>query len=249
MTRARIFRRFAISSRSSIWRSKLGGKLRLLGAGGGSSGETANEVVLSGAAGDIACCFAADKPVPFPVHEIPCKRTIKHRPPKSSLRSKVETGDILFTMSSSAPNRRRNRSFLNLAPSVIRVEFLHRSGGLGRGFPQVFLKEQSILVDDECHHSRVAVFSWIGNEGEPANHLPVDQIVLRTAFCVATLLGQHTEVVAVKRSMRARLYAISVIGRECDHRAERARRLIFGRLPVQAVLLAGVTDDLKGVLV
>src|SRR5208282_3093199 len=136
-------------------------------------------------------------------------------------------------------------SFLYHAPSAIGIERGHCGCCFGCGFPHVLLEQHPILVDDECHHPRIAVFRGIGNEGESADHLPIDHVVLRTAWRVTALAFEHMKVVAMERRAGVRLCAVSFIGRECRQRPERAFGLTFGRFPVQTVLLACVADELQ----
>jgi hypothetical protein len=69
------------------------GKLRVLEAGGGSSGEMSAEALIPGLAEDVACCFPTDGPASFPLQAINCKRTNEHTLSKSVLRNEMETGD------------------------------------------------------------------------------------------------------------------------------------------------------------
>src|SRR5580658_1845074 len=137
---------------------------------------------------------------------------------------------------------------LYLAPTITRIELGHCCRCLCCGLPQILLEQHTILVNDECHHSRIAVFRGIGYEGESAGHLAIDDIVLRAALRVTTLPLQHTEVVAIERRARFRLYTVPLIGCKRRQRSERALRLAFWRFPVQTVLLTAVTDEFQRVL-
>src|SRR5277367_2390378 len=86
------------------------------------------------------------------------------------------------------------RSFLHYAPTGIWIEFGHGRGGLCGGLTQVFLEQHAILVHDEGHHSRIAVFCRIGDDGKSTYHLPIDHIILGTTWRLTALPGQHTEV-------------------------------------------------------
>jgi Cytochrome P450 len=91
------------------------------------------------------------------------------------------------------------------------------------------------LVDDESHHAGVAVFSWIGYEGEAAGHLAIDDVVLGAAADVRALTSEHVEVVAMKRDVRIGLHAVSLVGRECGERSERVRQefdSVLGEAPL-----------------
>ena len=142
-----------------------------------------------------------------------------------------------------------NPLLLRRGPAGIGIELGHCGSGLCSGAAQVLLEQHAILVNDERHHAGVAVFSGIGDESKTAGHLSIDHVVLRAAGRVTPLPSEHMEVVAMERHMRIRLQAISFVGGECRQWPERAFGLTFRRLPVQTVLLAGVTDELHSELV
>src|SRR5215472_3963026 len=150
--------------------------------------------------------------------------------------------------------RARNRdfwtkgSFLHGTPGGIGIEFSHCRCRLRRGLPQILLEEEAVLVDDKGHHSRVAVLRRIGNDGESSNHLPIDKVDLCATRRPAALPFHHAEVVAMEWGVRIGLCAVSFGGCECGQWAEWALGLTFGRLPVQAVVLSRITDELHGIL-
>ena len=94
-----------------------------------------------------------------------------------------------------------NPLFLYPVPTGIGVELSHCGCCFRCGLAQILLQQQAILVDKECHHPGIAVFSWIGDEGESTSHLPIDNVVLRAAWRVTTLPRQHVKVIAVERHM------------------------------------------------
>ncbi len=67
-----------------------------------------------------------------------------------------------------------------------------------RGLAQILLEQHAILVDDEGHHARVAVFRGIGDEGKSTNRFSIDDIFLRTARRFIGLPREHMEVVAME---------------------------------------------------
>src|SRR5207302_10401972 len=79
-------------------------------------------------------------------------------------------------------------SFHYLAPTGIGLKCGHRSCYFRRILAQVFLQQHTILIDDECHDSRVTILRWIGYEGETTNHFSIDHIVSAAAGCVIALL-------------------------------------------------------------
>src|SRR5215469_10832155 len=80
------------------------------------------------------------------------------------------------------------------------------------------------------------------------DHFAVDDIVLRASVCPIALSLQHSEVVAVKRGVRIGFHGVPFGGCKRSEWSQRTLRLTFGRLPVQAVLLAGITNELHRVL-
>src|SRR5215472_16619421 len=139
-------------------------------------------------------------------------------------------------------------SFLYGAPGGIGIEFSDCCCRLRRGLPQILLEEEVVLVDDKGHHSRVAVLRRIGNDGESSSHLLIDKVDLCASRRPAGLPFQHPEVVAMEWGVRIGLCAVSFGSCECGQRAEWALGLTFGRLPVQAVMLSRIADELQGVL-
>src|SRR5271157_1625807 len=133
-------------------------------------------------------------------------------------------------------------------PGLVGVVGLHLFGQVGGLRSQVFLVHGPVRADDEGHHSGVAVLRGIGNEGEAASHLPIDDVALGATFCVSALRGKHTVVVAVER-LRSIVLAAVTLSRGIRHqRADGALGLTFSSLPIESVLLAWVTDNFLGVL-
>src|SRR5262249_46915799 len=92
------------------------------------------------------------------------------------------------------------------------------------------------------HHSGVAVLRGIGDQRETADHVAAHDIVERSARCARTLPGEDLVVVAVVRD--ALLAGVISFRRGVSGKlAEWALVLAGLRRPVEAVLLAGATDD------
>src|ERR1700678_696244 len=123
-------------------------------------------------------------------------------------------------------------SWLNNRPTGIGVEFGNCGCRLCSGLPQVLLDQHAVLAHHECHHPGIAIFSGIGDEGEPAHHLAVDDIVPGPAGCVTALLSQHTEVVTMEWLMRGGLCAIPFGGCKRQQRSQWALGLTLRRLPI-----------------
>ncbi len=131
----------------------------------------------------------------------------------------------------------------NQAPGLIRIERAHRGCRLSRGLAQVLLKQDSILVDDESHDSRIGVISRISNKCKSPHHLSIGDVVFCAARSIAGLLRENAEKIAMERHVRILLYGISVCGCEGCQRPQRALGLSCGRDPVQAVLFSRITDE------
>src|SRR5271157_3391693 len=133
-------------------------------------------------------------------------------------------------------------------PGLVGVVGLHLFGQVGGLRPQVFLVYGTVLIDDEGHHSGVAVLRRIGNEGEAASHFPIHDVALGATFCVSALRGKYAVVVAVERLRSIVLAAVTLSGGIGHQRADGALGLAFGNLPIESVLLAGVADEFLRVL-
>lgn len=104
---------------------------------------------------------------------------------------------------------------LHPAPANIGIKLGHLGHRFGRDYTQVLLKQHSILVDDESHHSRIAVLGRVSYEGESTHHFSIDHVVLRPSGGMLALPFQHLKIIAVKRGVGIRFRAISFCGCEC----------------------------------
>src|SRR5580658_270285 len=117
---------------------------------------------------------------------------------------------------------RNSESFRYHSPTVIGIELSHGSGCFRRSLSQVLLEKHAVLIDDECHHSRITVLRRIRHECESAGHLPVDHVVFRAAIGATALFGQHMKKVAMEWRVGIWLYGIPLVSRERYHGSERA---------------------------
>src|SRR5262245_31834911 len=106
---------------------------------------------------------------------------------------------------------------------MIRIERGHARCDPGRPVPKVPLVDVTIIVDDERHDARIAVFGRIGDEPEAADHVALYDVVDGAAGRVRALTGQDFVVVAVISLSGADPIASLGCGR--DRLAERAVRL------------------------
>src|ERR1700751_1306197 len=82
---------------------------------------------------------------------------------------------LLFTRSLL---RRFDGHFL---PGVIGVERGHVLRDVRRVQTEVFFEHRSPVIDQEGHHARIAIDRRIGDQGEAADHLAMDYVVVGTA--------------------------------------------------------------------
>src|SRR5512132_2007495 len=64
-------------------------------------------------------------------------------------------------------------------PRLIRIVLTNGLSQLSGIRAEVLLINNSILIDNEGHHSRDSVFHRVGQEGKAACHLAIDDVVLR----------------------------------------------------------------------
>ena len=122
-------------------------------------------------------------------------------------------------------------------PTFIRIEFGY---GLSNGCSvrsQVFLVDDSVMVDDERHDPGRSILGWICDHAEAAHHLSAYDIIVGSTWRVGSLPGEDLVIVAV---VRDRLTISALIPRGLglnDKRSKRAWLFIGFGLPVQAITL------------
>src|SRR5437870_2426464 len=94
---------------------------------------------------------------------------------------------------------RRCHRLFDSHPFLIRIVLVKGLSQLSGVRAEVLLIDDSILTDNEGHHSGSRVFRRIGQKGKPPSHLAVDDVVLRSTYGLLSLLGQDLEIVAIKR--------------------------------------------------
>src|SRR5271165_7567790 len=134
------------------------------------------------------------------------------------------------------------------SPGVVGIELGHSFRLVRSIFAEIFLEDHSVLIDDECLDTRFIVLCRIRNIAKSAGHLSIDNIRLRAALGIGTLTIQPPEVIAIEWLSDARLEGDSLFCRECHQWSKRAARSTLRRLPVQAILLAGIADEFLRVL-
>ena len=70
---------------------------------------------------------------------------------------------------------------LNFLPGLVRIKPLHCLSDLCRILSEILLVHHAVLVDNEGRDAGVAVLGRIGHQRESADHLTVDDIIVRTA--------------------------------------------------------------------
>jgi len=80
--------------------------------------------------------------------------------------------------------RRRwsQRKSVDGIPGTVRVVFGDGSGNLCRVGPNIFLVDNTVLMDDEGHDAGVAILGRVGQECEAARKDAIDHAVTRPAF-------------------------------------------------------------------
>jgi hypothetical protein len=88
-------------------------------------------------------------------------------------RGDVGDGTVLSVMRSS--NRICNNILLvHFLPGLVGIVFDYFARPLGGVGSKVFLNDDAILVDHECHHPRSPILSGISQESEPIGHIAID---------------------------------------------------------------------------
>ena len=85
--------------------------------------------------------------------------------------------------------KRGSGRFVHWLPRRIRIVCHHLAGYLLGIGTQVLLIDLTVLIDDEGHHSRVAIANRIGNQRESSGHLAIDDIVSGAARRIGSLTG------------------------------------------------------------
>src|SRR5271165_1098107 len=137
-----------------------------------------------------------------------------------------------------------------LLPTGIGVVFLDRLGESIGLLPEILLVHDSILADDECHHSRRPVFSRIGHESETLAHFAVYDVIFRAAWAILTLTRQNEVIVTAVGSRSAALGFTIAHGKgRCHQRPDGALGFAVSSFPIQAIVLPFIAKDSQGVLV
>src|SRR5208282_4450308 len=124
----------------------------------------------------------------------------------------------------------------------------HRARYLAGIGTQVLLIDLAVLIDDEGHHSRVAIAGRVSKQRESSGHLARDDIAFGAIRRVGSLTGQQPVKVAVE-GMRLASMLIAFAGRFSDKGTEGTLRLRARRdLPEQAVLRSCRAPELLSVL-
>src|SRR5882724_11143269 len=95
--------------------------------------------------------------------------------------------------------RMRRSSVGGNTPRRIRVVCAHLSRDPGGVRAEVALAHAALLVDDESHHTGFPVFHRPRDQGEAADHVAIDDVVVFPARSMFALARQHLEKVAVER--------------------------------------------------
>src|SRR4029434_804756 len=122
--------------------------------------------------------------------------------------------------------------------------------GNGRGIrTQILLKDFTLVIDDERHHTGIAVLRRISNNSEAADHLSLHQVTVCAAGRVFPLRRENFIVVAMIGRRAAGLLFLVTLA-PCPHhdRTERTLGLTLLCFPVQSILLSSIADKFLCVL-
>jgi hypothetical protein len=131
-----------------------------------------------------------------------------------------------------------------LVPGGIRVIHSHRLCKLCCVGTKLLFVNGSGRVDYESLHTRGAVPDRVGDEGKTRGHLPVDDIAFGAARCMWSLAREDAEHIPIERNMLANLVRWEILARIGDERIDGAIELILSTVPVQAIVLIFVADQL-----
>src|SRR5689334_2058262 len=84
-------------------------------------------------------------------------------------------------------------------PGLVRVEPHHCLCDVCRTCSEILFIDHALLVNEEGLDTGNAILGGPGNEAEPADHQPANQIVLRTSRRSWSLSSQNLEIVAMVR--------------------------------------------------
>ena len=130
---------------------------------------------------------------------------------------------------------------IDFLPGLIGIEPRHALGQRRRVVTQILLVDGAGMIHEERHHARIAVFRGKSEQRKSPDHLAPDDVIEHATGRVRPLPRQDAIVVAVVgRTSRTGL--VSLFGCLGDEFAERTR-IAIRRRPIEAVLLAGGTDD------
>src|SRR5262249_53718700 len=101
-----------------------------------------------------------------------------------------------------------SRAFIgrDLRPRLVRVEGLHRVGDLRRPGAGVLLVRGAVVADDERRDARDRMGRRVRHEGDPADHVPLDDVVVGPTGCLGTLRVQRSIYLDVA------VHALAVLG-------------------------------------
>src|SRR3982751_5079220 len=92
------------------------------------------------------------------------------------------------------------RRVVNASPLRPGIERGHVLGDRLRVVAEAALVEDAVVVGEEGHDAGVAVLRRVGDDGEPADEVAVDEVVGRAAGGLGALGGQQPVAVAVIRA-------------------------------------------------
>ena len=86
---------------------------------------------------------------------------------------------------------------LDFLPCTVGIKRRHRFSEFRSIRPEIFLEHRTVMIDDEGHHTGIAVLRGISDEREAADHFAAHDVIDCATGRGRPLLGQDLVVVAV----------------------------------------------------
>src|SRR5688500_5617643 len=142
--------------------------------------------------------------------------------------------------SSDRPRAVAARPSVGRAPARIGRVGRDRRGDLAGVRPEILLVDDAVVVHEEGHDAGAAALLGPGDRGEAGDEISVDHVAVAATGCGGALPREDAIAIRVVGSVALRFGALPL------ERAEGARLLAVGRLPVEAVALSRRAEEPRG---
>src|SRR6202007_2441076 len=119
--------------------------------------------------------------------------------------------------------------------------FFRDGGGVGAEIPLI---DVAVVIDDERHDPRDAILRWEGDQTEPADNVPLDDLFFSAAGRVVALRLEDPVVVAVIGRWLLPRFAVAFRARARHELADGAFFLARSGGPIEPVVLARAAHEL-----